>query len=104
MLIKILIFSIVTEALVEILRKSYPMAKIRSYLDEVNFFSQLLNCGWCCSIWAGLVVAYFYPLALLSSLFTNWVFSGIIYHRLSNYIHTSYDYLKQVKYLKQYKN
>jgi len=80
---------IATEALTEIVVHSELFAGIRKELSMFWFFREMLECGWCVSVWmAGLVVLLIYfRLEIL--------LVPVAIHRLSNIFHEIYGRLRR---------
>jgi Protein of unknown function (DUF1360) len=96
MTILIILFAIIlTEALTQIITKSEVFKPIRKFFFDrrsnklCSFVHDLLDCGYCTSVWAGwfVVIAFLY----LNNVFMNVFFAGIILHRLSNVLHFMID-------------
>lgn len=102
MLIKILIGSLITETVVELIRKSEPLNFFRKFLQKNTFFESLLNCGYCTSFWVGMFIACFLKIEFINSDFPNFFISGLLYHRISNWLHNIYDIMFQEKMIKQF--
>lgn len=99
-MLNILLGSLLTEALVELLRKAKPLDFLRNMFKEEN----PLKCGWCTSFWVGILIGLFLPISLTELKLLNIIFSGIIYHRFSNLLHILFDTAIQIKFNKQYFN
>ena len=88
-LISIILGVICTEAITELIVHSDIMSPIRELADNYNdFASKLVNCGYCCSIWAAAFCAYFMAPLLLptQTAFVNFVIWTLTFHRLSKFL------------------
>lgn len=98
--------SLVTEAVTEIIVKSNIFIFIRDYLDKrskessfFEFFSELLACGHCTSVW----VAFFVSLILtiggvtLVNKYVDWFLLWMLTHRFSNLIHFFIDFVDNAR-------
>lgn len=92
-LLGVIILGVVaTEALTELLIHAEPLDKPRDWLmSKVGFLHKLLSCGWCLSVWVALLV--------FAILWKGWwiVLMPIAFHRLSNYLHDSAEWLESKK-------
>lgn len=99
LLFKLLLAIIFIEAISELITKSEffsPLrAKIFTWGQKNKFFNwlhRLLDCGYCFSVWAGILVAI---LVFNDTSFIHksidWFIIGIILHRLSNLFHNFMD-------------
>lgn len=89
---------VLTEALTELIVKSEILRPFRKFFfdrKENKLFSkthELLDCGYCTSVWIGWFFAIlFFSGGLLISKYIDWFFIGLIFHRLSNFLHNIYD-------------
>jgi len=80
-----------TEAITELLLHSALLNKPRTWLCRFNFFKELFSCGWCLSLWAGLLV---FGLLLLR---LEIILVPIVFHRVSNYLHAVYSFVKYAR-------
>lgn len=94
---------VITEALTEIVVKSELFFPLRRYLFEkgkknkiFNWFHSLVDCGYCFSVWVGIFVSFliFRNDLFLTHSYIDWVFMGIIIHRISNCFHFLIDRIK----------
>jgi len=99
LIVKFLLAIILTEALTEIITKSEIFEPLRARvfkLGQANRFfkwmHELLDCGYCFSVWAGALIAilFFRDLNLLHW-GLDWFFIAIVLHRLSNLFHNIMD-------------
>lgn len=106
MLIFLILSVIFTEALTEIVVKSYLFSGIRSFFYKksetnkvFNLVSYLLECGYCFSVWASGITFTLMYLAFKPDYFN--VFKAaifiIIVHRLSNLFHFIIDYVAELR-------
>jgi hypothetical protein len=94
-LIVVLSLVIFTEALTEIITKSELFSPIRKFFFDrrqtrfCNFIHELLDCGYCISVWIGFFSAYVF--LFVDNIIFSIFFMGIIFHRLSNILHYLID-------------
>lgn len=89
---------ILIEALTNVLTKSELFKPLRAYLFSSNnrvlkFIHNVLDCGYCTSVWVSLfsiILLYLYINNLLPHILALF-FMGIILHRLSNILHFIID-------------
>ena len=91
---------IITEAITEVVVKSELFFPFRAYLFEkgknnsfFKWFHSLIDCGYCFSVWAGLFISFifFRESSFLMYKYIDWIFIGIVIHRLSNILHFLID-------------
>lgn len=94
-LLKLLFATILTEAVTEIVTKSQLFLPIRRFFFKrskhkiCNFLHDLLDCGYCTSVWIGVFTSiYFYH---QSFSFVMLFLIGLVIHRLSNVLHFIVD-------------
>jgi hypothetical protein len=91
----ILFAIILTEALTQIITKSEIFRPIRKFFFTkrenrfFNWFHDLLDCGYCTSVWVGWFVAI--CMIVVNDIVLNAFFAGIVLHRLSNVLHFVID-------------
>ncbi len=99
---------ILVEATTQLVVKASIFHKLRNWIqNKSNFFGELVNCGYCFSVWASI----FWNLVLLLTgtsvqMFNNQLLNFIIFviitHRLSNYLHgvsdRFFDTSKDIRY------
>jgi len=95
----VIIASIITEAITEIVVKSELFIPVKSKLFELGknnrFFERihyLVDCGYCFSVWVGM----FMSILMLNNInvvnqYVDWFLLGIVVHRLSNLFHNIMD-------------
>lgn len=90
-----LLFAVVlTELLTEFVIKSVIFRPARDQIKKLGaWFAELFSCGYCFSVWSAYGVVF---LLDLSYNFTGWHYvnltlTGLIVHRLSNYLHNFND-------------
>ncbi|RKZ10810.1 hypothetical protein DRQ25_01505 [Candidatus Fermentibacteria bacterium] len=94
-LIRFILSVILTEALTELISKSEIMSPIRKWFFDhrqvsmFNWIHNLLDCGYCTSVWIGLFTALTF--LFFSNIYLDLFFAGIIIHRLSNVLHFLID-------------
>jgi hypothetical protein len=93
-LIYFLLAIIFTEALTEIVVKSEIFSPLRAKIFKLgqnnkffNWLHRLFDCGYCFSVWAGALVAFF----VLELRFLEWFIVTLVLHRLSNLFHNFMD-------------
>jgi hypothetical protein len=97
-MLKYLLAIILIEALTELISKSEFFKPIREFFFNrqnnkfFNWLFNLLDCGYCTSVWIAWFVLFTY--ILLDNFYINLFFYGIILHRLSNIIHFIIDRIK----------
>ena len=98
MLFKFIFFIILTEAVTEIITKSNLFSPIREFFFNrrsnalFNWVHDLLDCGYCTSVWIGWFFAVlFFNEELFVNKYIDWFFVGLFLHRLSNLLHNVYD-------------
>jgi len=82
---------IACEGLTELLVNAEILDSPRNFLSKVKFLKALLECGYCASVWAALFV---FGILLLKA---EIVLVPIAIHRLSNYLHDLYKFIKNRK-------
>jgi len=105
MVLKVVFVVVFIEALTEIITKSEITEPIRKFVFEkghknkfFNWLHRLLDCGYCTSVWIGLFAALllFRGLHLISP-YLDWIFIGLILHRLSNVFHFIVDRIRGIE-------
>jgi len=96
-IITIVLAIIVTEAITELVVKSEFFSFLREWFFNrrkhklFNFIHNLLDCGYCFSVW----VAFFVSILLIDLSFINeyigWFIAWMVIHRLSNLLHFVID-------------
>jgi len=95
-MIKFLLAIIITEAITEVVVKSELFFPFRGYLFEkgktdkiFNWFHSLIDCGYCFSVWVGLFISFllFRESNFFIHSYIDWIFIGLVVHRLSNVFH-----------------
>ncbi len=99
MIIRFVFGIVLTEALTELIVKSEILSPFRKFFFDrrennklSNRIHELLDCGYCTSVWIG----WFFGIllfreSLLISEYIDWFFVGLLLHRLSNFLHNIYD-------------
>lgn len=91
----ILFAIILTEAITQLITKSEFFRPIRKFFftkKENRFFNwihDLLDCGYCTSVWVGLFVVI--CMIFVNNVILDFFFVGIVLHRLSNVLHFIID-------------
>jgi len=94
-IIVFLFLVIFTEAITEIITKSELFSPIRKFFFDrrqnklSRFLHDLIDCGYCVSVWIGLFSAYVF--IFVDNIIFNLFFIGIVLHRLSNILHYLID-------------
>lgn len=94
-LLVILSLIIFTEAITEIITKSELFSPLRKFffnrrkIKFCNFIHELLDCGYCTSVWVGLFTACIF--FFVNNAVFNVFVMGILLHRLSNLLHFIID-------------
>lgn len=79
---------IAVEAITEIIVAGSIFEKPRAYiLAKNNFFSDLLACGYCTSVWIAIPFGWALPGTITSYIIVDIIIKTFALHRLSNYIH-----------------
>lgn len=94
-LINILIAAFATEAITQLLTKSEfssrflkkPLFKYRKKIKFFQFIHDILDCGYCTSVWAAII-----PTIWLFTDHLDVVITILILHRLSNLLHFLIDF------------
>lgn len=91
----ILFAIILTEAITQLITKSEFFKPIRKFFFKkkknrfFNWIHDLLDCGYCTSVWVGLFVVI--CMIVVNNIVLNAFFVGIVLHRLSNILHFIID-------------
>jgi hypothetical protein len=101
LIIRVLIGTILTEAIVEIVSKAGIFSFIRGFLkNKLNFIYEMIICPFCFSVWAGCFVAIVLGVRIpvdfklgIIGLFVSYFFGGLLLHKLSNFLHDARDRL-----------
>ena len=97
-MLKYLLAIILIEALTELISKSEFFEPFRKFFFDrkdrkfSNLIFNLLDCGYCTSVWVAWFVIIVY--ILLDNFYVNTFFYGIILHRASNILHFFIDRIK----------
>lgn len=91
--------ALATEAATNLLTKSeFSIRTIKKFLfkwrhiETCKFFHDLLDCGYCTSVWVAVLAAYWY---LERINYVDWIAFTLIIHRLSNLLHFYTDVLDE---------
>jgi len=91
--VNILLAIVTVEAVTNLLTKSDFFMPVRKFFFDrrenklFNWFHNLLDCGYCTSVWIGWFVAFLFVMDKL----TNVFIIGIALHRASNLLHHIID-------------
>jgi len=96
LIIRFIAAIIATEAITELVVKSEFFEPVRKWLFEsesktLNFIHRILDCGYCFSVWAGLLNILL--LFIFSCSITDFLIMTVVVHRLSNVFHFMIDRL-----------
>jgi hypothetical protein len=97
MLYNILFLIILVEAITQIITKSELFKPFRKFFFErrenrfYGYVHDLLDCGYCMSVWVGWFVVFTF--LYINSVVLNVFFAGLVLHRLSNILHFIIDRL-----------
>lgn len=88
-IISVIIAVICTEAITQLIVHSEIFRPLRNLAENAgDFTGNLVNCGYCVSVWAAIPCAFFMaPLAFPSEYWQlNWFIWMLVIHRLSNFL------------------
>ncbi len=99
--IKLLFAAVLTESITNIISKSGVFLPFREFLDKhkekffvFNWFSDLITCPYCFSVWAAwfcvIVLGLTIKVEFLNPYF-GYFLTGLVVHRISNVIHYLID-------------
>ena len=95
-LLVLIIFTLAlaTEAAVELLVKSKFFEHPRQVLSRWSWIKQLINCGYCTSVWVAMGFIAAVPVSVIP--ISDWAFVNVLItlllvHRLSNIMHNVID-------------
>lgn len=94
-LLKLILATILTEAVTEIVTKSQLFLPVRRFFFKrkkcivCSFIHDLLDCGHCTSVWIGVFTSFY--LYHQSFSFIMLFLIGLVIHRLSNILHFIVD-------------
>ena len=99
LILKILLAIVLTEAITELVVKSEIFRPLRAKIFNLgqdnkffNWLHNLLDCGYCFSVWVGWAVAFlFYQEYDLVSPYVDWFIVGLFFHRTANLFHNIMD-------------
>ena len=98
MLYDFLFCVILTEAITEIITKSNMFIPVRQFFFDrsknklFDWIHNLLDCGYCTSVWIGWFTAIlFLDYIDIVDGYVEWFFVGLVVHRLSNVLHNIFD-------------
>ena len=102
-LLLFIIAIIVTEAITEIVSKSSLFEPLRKYLFKrksnklFNFLHSLLDCGFCLSVWVGIIVGNVLLDVTIVTIWLDWFIIGLLVHKCSNVLHNLIDWTRGAK-------
>ena len=91
----ILFATMLTEAITQLITKSEFFKPIRKFFFKkrenrvCNWIHELLDCGYCTSVWVGCVIVF--CMIFVNNMILNVFFAGVVLHRLSNVLHFVID-------------
>jgi hypothetical protein len=102
-LVYFLLCLIIVEAITEIITKSMLFSPVRAFFFNrrhkkyigkfFEFVHDLLDCGYCTSVWIGFAVSYFIFCVDSEDTVIDVIIFGFVFHRLSNILHYLIDIL-----------
>ena len=101
-IILFIIAIIITEAVTEIISKSSLFEPLRKWLFKSNykflkFIHNLLDCGFCLSVWIGTIVGNILLNFSIVSIWLDWFIVGLLVHKCSNVLHNLIDRTRSIK-------
>lgn len=91
-ILMLVVFSIVVEAITEILTAGKIFFGLRNWLQKKsNFFGSMISCGYCLSVWVSMLVAVVYPFEITNIMIIDYILWVFILHRFSNIIHEGFS-------------
>jgi len=99
LIVKFLLAIVLTEAITEVITKSQIFSPLRARIFKLgrenkffDWFHSLLDCGYCFSMWSGILIAIlFFRETNLLHWSVDWFFVAVVLHRLSNLFHNLLD-------------
>lgn len=93
---------IVTEAITEIVSKSSLFEPLRKWFFKKNskffrFIHDLLDCGFCLSVWVGIIVGNVLLDVTIVTIWLDWFIIGLLVHKCSNVLHNLIDRTRGIK-------
>jgi len=98
-MIKYILAILAVEAITNIITKSELFSPIREFFFNrrnnkiYKFIHDLLDCGYCMSVWIGIMAAFY--LTYVDSDVVNVFVLGLVLHRLSNILHFMIDWIDE---------
>jgi len=87
-IIELLVLVIVTEAITNIVVDGVIFDDIRNKIfSKGNFFSKLLSCGYCLSVWSAMLTATVCSFRIGFTIVDSYIINVFLIHRLSNILH-----------------
>jgi hypothetical protein len=97
-----ILFAIATESIVNLLFNAAPLQGAREWiirktpaLYSSRMESHLLECKYCTSVWVGIFLSF--TLYFLWCDFVGILCAGLVFHRLSNFIHLTFGYVRDAQ-------
>lgn len=107
----LLLLSIATEAVTEIIVAASITDPIRKWWKELTynpnyppkdtytqrvkvFIDKLLSCGYCSSVWVAGLAAIWAPI-IIQYIIPNWLIATFVIHRCANLLHVVYELIRK---------
>jgi hypothetical protein len=100
LLITLILSIVTTEAVVELVVKSEFFSPLRAWFFDrrknkaYNFIHELLDCGYCFSVWVAFLVSIILVDLSFISGFFGWFIAWMVVHRTSNILHFVIDRIR----------
>ena len=84
---------VLTEAITEIVSKSVLFTPLRKWFFDrktnkfFSFVHDLLDCGFCLSVWVGTLVGLVLLDIHIKSMWIDWFIMGLLLHKCANVLH-----------------
>jgi len=91
-MLALLFIILAVEAITEIIVASDLLVEFRGWFSRqenpvLHFISRLVTCGYCCSVWVSVALAWSVPLSLTEYWFIDVVIKTFAIHRMANWFH-----------------
>jgi len=103
-LLLFIISVLITEAITEIVSKSVLFTPVRAWFFKrksniiFSFIHDLLDCGFCLSVWVGTLVGLVIMDMQIVSGWIDWFIVGLLIHKCSNITHNIIDRTRRSDY------
>lgn len=92
---KIFLYAIVCEALVQLWFRAEPLQPLRWFLIRSTPWltlngEHLFECKYCTSFWIGMLLAFMFWTGFA---WFTWFVYGVVFHRLSNFLHLIFSFI-----------